>query len=102
MAHDSTTSGRGLRLPTGDNSRRRTASSITRSMRLTYDSEVDAAYLYLAEDIGAGEAKTQIPVDDDRLNGTVVLDLDWDGRVLGIEILGASLLLPHDILDELR
>ena len=51
------------------------------------DPEVDAAYITL-QPIGDGDAVQQIVVDDARLHGEVVLDLDANGRLLGIELIG--------------
>ena len=53
-------------------------------MRLTYDIEADAFYIYIRdEDVPA--------VDSIDLEAGITADLDADGRVLGIEILDASL-----------
>jgi uncharacterized protein YuzE len=62
---------------------------------LTLDSQADAAYLYLAE--GPLVART-IPVVD-ALPWMVNLDLDSDGKLVGIEILDASARLPRELLD---
>ncbi|MBE7701519.1 DUF2283 domain-containing protein [Oerskovia sp. Sa1BUA8] len=56
------------------------------------DDEVDAAYIEL-QHIGEGQASQQIVVDDPRLAGDVVLDLDQNGRLLGIEFIGYRSLL---------
>jgi uncharacterized protein YuzE len=66
-------------------------------LRIELDESVDAAYVYLTERIGAGEAVAQVIVEDDRLAGEVILDLDVDGHVLGIEVLGARDLLPASL-----
>ena len=68
-------------------------------MRLTYDPSADAAYLHLADPIGDGESATQIhsiTTPGDR--GEVALDFDADGRLLGIEVLHASAVLPTRVL----
>jgi uncharacterized protein YuzE len=62
-------------------------------MRLTYDPEARAAYVYLVDRIEPGEAKRQEVV----LDGGVVLDLDAEGRLLGIEIVDGSLLRPETL-----
>jgi uncharacterized protein YuzE len=41
----------------------------------------------------------QIVVDDARLSGEVVLDLDARGRLLGIELIGYRSLLEGDAVD---
>lgn len=56
------------------------------------DPEVDAAYITL-QAIAEGAAVRQIVVEDARLSGEVVLDLDADGRLLGIELIGYRSLL---------
>ncbi|WP_440697186.1 DUF2283 domain-containing protein [Clavibacter nebraskensis] len=68
-------------------------------MRVTYDAAADAAYVSLADAIGDGEAATQIhsmTTPGDR--GEVALDFDADGRLLGIEVLHASAVLPAAVL----
>jgi uncharacterized protein YuzE len=56
---------------------------------ITYDPEVDAAYVYLAGPIRAGGVTRTVVATDD-----INLDFDGEGRLLGIEILGRSLLHP--------
>ncbi|MBP2456906.1 uncharacterized protein YuzE [Clavibacter michiganensis] len=66
---------------------------------MTYDPVADAAYVELAGPVGDGEAATtihSITTPDDR--GEVALDFDADGRLLGIEVLGASAVLPAAVL----
>ena len=65
---------------------------------MTYDPEADAAFVYLADRIGPGEAPRSLMCDLEIQEGAVILLLDDDGRVLGIELLGASRLLPPDVL----
>jgi len=57
-------------------------------MRTEFDKEADAAYIYF-KDISAGEVAQTIS-----LNDSVNIDLDKNGKVLGIEILDASEHLP--------
>lgn len=63
-------------------------------LRLTWDGEVDAGYLYLTE-IGKGEAVTQRVIENpvDGL-GDVILDFDRAGRLVGVEFLDHRLLPP--------
>ena len=68
-------------------------------MRVTYDAEVDAAYISL-KPIAAGESKRQVPVRAEGVPGDIVLDVDGDGRLIGIEILGAASSLPSELLAE--
>lgn len=68
-------------------------------MRVTYDPAADAAYVELAGPLAAGEAATtihSITTPGDR--GEVALDFDADGRLLGVEVLHASAVLPAAVL----
>jgi len=70
-------------------------------MRVTYDAVADAAYIALAGPVGDGETATTIHsllTPGDR--GEVALDFDADGRLLGIEVLHASAVLPAAVLAE--
>lgn len=58
-------------------------------MQMQYDSEADAAYLYLQHPIAAGSVKKTTELNDD-----VSIDFDAKGKLLGIEILHASKRLP--------
>jgi len=66
-------------------------------MRVTYDSEADAAYIYLRE-IEGGGAKHTCPIQCEHASGMIVLDLDADGRLIGIEVVGAQSGLPSELL----
>lgn len=57
-------------------------------MKITLDKEADAAYIYFKE-ISDGEVANTIS-----LNESVNIDLDKDGKTIGIEILNASKNLP--------
>jgi uncharacterized protein YuzE len=68
-------------------------------MRVTYDPTVDAAYVELAGPLADGQVATtihSIATPGDR--GEVALDFDADGRLLGIEVLHASAVLPAAVL----
>ncbi|GAA4148237.1 DUF2283 domain-containing protein [Leifsonia shinshuensis] len=63
-----------------------------RSMILTttYDDKADAAYIAFDE-IASGEAVRQIIVDDEELGPlSVILDVDRNGKLLGIELLDVT------------
>jgi uncharacterized protein YuzE len=47
-----------------------------------------------------GESKRQVPVRAEGIPGDIVLDLDGNGGLLGIEILGAASSLPAELLAE--
>ena len=61
-------------------------------MKITLDKEADAAYIYF-KDIMPGEVKKTIS-----LNESINIDLDSEGRTLGIEVLNASKNLPNTAL----
>ena len=54
-------------------------------MKIEYDKEVDAAYIYLEHPIKEGEAKKTVKVKED-----INIDFDNKGKLLGVEILNAS------------
>lgn len=63
------------------------------NFRVTYDKEADAAYIYL-KTIGPGEASYQLrPAVD------IILDINRDGALIGIEVLRATTSLPREVLD---
>lgn len=63
------------------------------TMRVTHDSEADAAYVYLVDQIARGEVASTRVSGIELANASLTVDFDADGRVLGIEILGASRVL---------
>lgn len=67
-------------------------------MRITYDPEADAAAVYLVDEIAAGGAPKSLMCDLELRNGAVILLLSEDEQLLGIEVLGASRLLPSEVL----
>jgi len=67
-------------------------------MRATYDRTVDAAMIYL-RDIEPLGAKHTVPVwAEAGAAGDVILDFDGEGRLIGIEVLNASRVLPREVL----
>jgi uncharacterized protein YuzE len=66
-------------------------------VRIEYERRTDQAYIYLRE-IAAGDAVTQIPILEDAIH--VVLDLDVEGRLIGVDVMGASQSLPPEILSD--
>jgi uncharacterized protein YuzE len=69
-------------------------------VKLTVDRDVDAAYISLVESIGVGGVKKTYSCDPREVNGMINLDFDAEGRLIGIEVLDASRLLPETLLDE--
>ena len=67
-------------------------------MRLTYDGQADMAYLYIVEELANGEAATSVVVDEEELHGDLVVDLDAEGCVLGIEIFAPRAQLRPEVL----
>jgi uncharacterized protein YuzE len=67
-------------------------------MRISYDPEVDAAYITVVDQIGSGEAVKQVIVPREETNAEFILDFDSEGSLLGIEVLAArSGLRPETI-----
>jgi len=66
-------------------------------MKVTYDREADAAYIYLKEKIGKGEVKSTIS-----MNENIILDFDADKKLIGIEILSASTIVPKSAVATLQ
>lgn len=64
-------------------------------MRMSYDKEVDAAYVYFKDHIGKGEVAKAVPVTED-----IIVDFDKDQKLLGLEILRASFYLPRVSLSD--
>ena len=71
------------------------------AMMTTFDVEADAVYIYLAEEISVGEVTRTVVVEDQRVAGMVNLDFDHDGRLVGVEVVGAMDVLPQSLLDVL-
>jgi uncharacterized protein YuzE len=72
--------------------------SCATTMKITYDKSTDAAYIYLAAVIEAGGVAKTYCCDPLEVNGQIHLDFDKQGRLVGIEVLGASKLLPEAVL----
>jgi uncharacterized protein YuzE len=67
-----------------------------RTVRITYDPEVDTAYIYLTDE-QLPPGRNSVPVD---LPGGIQADivLDWrDGKMAGLEVLGAASVLHSDL-----
>jgi uncharacterized protein YuzE len=68
-------------------------------LKITYDRDADAAYIQLATEIGVGGVAKTYPCDPVEA-GMINLDFDSNGRLVGVEVLGARRLLPADLLDQ--
>ena len=64
-------------------------------MKMTYDEDADAAYIYLKKKIGKGEVKKTIS-----LNENIILDFDKNEKLIGIEILNASNVISKKIISK--
>jgi len=66
-------------------------------MRVTYDPEADAAYIYLTDE-QLMPGRDSVPVDPPEGMQAMVV-LDWkDGKIVGLEVLDAAALLHPDLL----
>ena len=68
-------------------------------MRLIYDSEADAASIYLVDSIQPGGTARSEVCDVELPGCSVILDFDAADKLIGIELLGASKLLPAKLLE---
>ncbi|WP_326721723.1 DUF2283 domain-containing protein [Streptomyces sp. NBC_00243] len=66
-------------------------------VRVTYDRQANAAYLYLTDPVTP--VAHCYPCDPVSVDGMINLDFDDQGRLVGIEVLAASLKLPKQLLD---
>jgi len=66
-------------------------------IRITFEPEPDIAYVHFEGSVSKGAAIEQVVVE--RSGGDIVMDFGADGILLGIEVLGASNLLPAVILE---
>lgn len=66
-------------------------------MRVSYDTEADAAYIYLT-DAALMPGRDSVPCDTPEGVDAMIV-LDWkDGRIVGLEILDASHRLHPDLI----
>jgi uncharacterized protein YuzE len=70
------------------------------SVELIHDPEADAAKINFGGVIQAGRVKKSHVCDIELADCSVVLDFDAEDHLVGIEILGASRLLPQQIFRE--
>lgn len=68
-------------------------------MKVTFDRKADAAYIQIEDEIPPGSVARTYQCDPVEAGGMINLDFDIDGRLLGIEVLGAVNLLPAKVLE---
>ncbi|MGV0434773.1 DUF2283 domain-containing protein [Corynebacterium ureicelerivorans] len=66
-------------------------------MKFDYDPEADAAYLAITQS-GAVAEKQISAITTEGMEGEIEIDVDENGKVIGIEFVNASLILPADFL----
>jgi len=66
---------------------------------VTYDREVNAAYVHLTDPQVQVPAAHMYPCDPAEVRGMINLDFDSEGRFIGIEVLAASPKLPGYVLE---
>jgi uncharacterized protein YuzE len=64
-----------------------------RLVRMTYDAEADAAYLYLTDPIEPGASVSNSVLRREMEGSAVIADFDHEDRLLGMELLGVRRLL---------
>jgi len=67
-------------------------------MKISYDQASDAATIYIVDEISHGGAPRSVMCDLEVRDGAVILMLSDDDRLVGIEVLGASRVLPVEVL----
>jgi uncharacterized protein YuzE len=65
-------------------------------MKITYDKEVDAVYIYFSTRIKTGAVDFTYPCDPTEVRGEINLDFDKSGK---LEILDASKKLPEELIE---
>jgi len=67
-------------------------------LRATYDKAADAAYVYFVDDSKRRAVSRTVVCDLETEGSAINLDLDSEGILLGIEIMGASRVLPSEVI----
>jgi len=69
-------------------------------MKITYDEQTDAAYIYLTSDVVTNNVAHTYMCNPLEVNGQINLDFDLSGKLIGIEILDAKRKLSSLVLQE--
>ncbi|WP_225723500.1 MULTISPECIES: DUF2283 domain-containing protein [Corynebacterium] len=67
-------------------------------MKFDYDPEADAAYLTIAQPGVLPEGQISA-ITTEGMEGEIEIDIDENGKVIGIEFINASLILPSGFLE---
>jgi hypothetical protein len=70
------------------------------AVRITYEEVSDAAMVYLQDPIPPGGAPNSQICDLEVQEGAVILLLSSAYELVGLEVLGASKLLPREVLEQ--
>jgi uncharacterized protein YuzE len=68
-------------------------------VRATYDQTANAAYICLGDPQAPAKVARMHPCDPVKVGGMINLDFDENGRLVGVEVVGASSKLPQYLLD---
>lgn len=68
-------------------------------MKVTLDQKSNSAYIYLSDNIRPGDVANTYPCDPAEVGGTINLDFDVSGRLIGIEVLDATSKLSDEIIN---
>lgn len=68
---------------------------------ISWDEDVDAAYISFKKRIRAGESDRQVLIELGDLPYEAILDIDAEGRLLGLEVIGATRAFGDDVLHDL-
>ena len=59
-------------------------------MWISYDAKINAAYIGVVDVIEPGTSVTQVPVSSPVGDSDFILDFDAEGRLVGIDVMGAT------------
>ncbi|MBI3032888.1 DUF2283 domain-containing protein [Candidatus Woesearchaeota archaeon] len=62
-------------------------------MKIEYDKDVDAAYIYIEFPIKEGDAVNTVKINDN-----IIVDFNKQGKLLGVEVLDARKFLSKNVL----
>jgi uncharacterized protein YuzE len=68
------------------------------NLRMTYDPDADAGFIYITDPIETGGAASSTMLEKFTPGAAVIASFDANDKLLGIELLGASRLLRPGVL----